>query len=166
MKTKEEIELLSDDALIEYSKEIKEISIGEIESIQFDHNLPGGVTNSFGKGREYMNSDLESYYNAFIKIVNKYILPIEREVKKRISGSESFYSEFNGKTYNGFNLERLEYFGENIPNAYIGRLSPAHTNPGWYTHLKKIKRFYKQDDYQEKIKGELRENKLNDLLNE
>ena len=159
-----DISKLTDEELVAYSEEIAVFANKEIGTIQSEHHLPGGVTNSYGKGKEYLKADLNSYYREFQLIVKKYIIPIELEVKKRIVGNDEFYSELRGKIYNGLDLVRLEYFENNIKNAYVGRLSPRQTNPFWWTHLRKIKRFHEQPDYQEKLHRERRENNINDIL--
>lgn len=164
MVKKEALAILTDDELIKYANEVKEVALMEINNVQFEHGFINGVTNSHGVGREYMNSDLLSYYKSFKSIIRKYVLPIECEVKKRISGNEELLSVSHQRVYKGFNLERLEYFCENISNSYIGRLVPMRTNPNWYVHLKQIKRFYNQEDYQDKLKKDNRHDKLNSIL--
>ena len=164
MKTSEEIALLTDEELVAYGDDISIIAKKDIEEIQKSHNVLGGVLNYRGEGKEYLNVDLKSYCEAYVGMVEKYILPIEKELRKRVKGDGSYYSEIHGKTYKNLNIDRLEYFSENIRNAYIGRISPKLCNPHWYTHLKRIVRYYKQPDYQEKIKSENRENNIDIIL--
>jgi hypothetical protein len=169
MKTKEEISNLSDEELVVYTKEIRELCLKEITEVQEKHGVKkGGVLNYRGEGKEYLNIDLSSYYKNFVRVINKYVIPIENEIKIRIRGNDEYYSELHEKTYK-FNINRLEYFEENIPNSFIGRLTPRFCNPNWMVHLGKIKRLYKQEDYKEVLKQrqiEERENKLNNILGE
>lgn len=145
-KVEIDISKMTDEELVKHTYAIRTISKEEIKEVQTKHNLEGGVTNSYGKGKEYLNADLKSYYSEFSGIIKKYVLPIEKELKKRVKGDEEIFLELSGKTHKGFDLERLEYFENNIDNAFIGSISPRVLNPIWYSHLKKIKRLYNQAD--------------------
>ncbi len=164
-----EISNLTDSELVEHAKEIRLICKKKMYEVRKKHGVPiDGSLNYRGESKKYLEIDIKSYYDDFAKVADTYIVPFEKEISKRIKGNEDYYSELTGKLYK-FNLLRLKYLEDNIPHSFIGRVTPRYTNPGWFTHLRKLRRYYNQEDYkevEEKREIEKRENKLKNILDE